>query len=67
MFKSMKELFKPRELSRKWFEVSSKEELMRVRNLLWEKMMNPNEDSKLRVQIRDYLLPLINRYLREKE
>lgn len=67
MFKSVKQLFKPRELSAKWFKVSSKEEIMRVRNLLWEKLMNPNEDFNLRVQIRDHLLPLIDRHLREKE
>ena len=67
MFDSVKQLFKPRELSVKWFKVSSKEEIMRVRNFLWEKLMNPNEDFNLRVQIRDHLLPLIDRHLREKE
>ena len=30
------------------------------------KLMNPNEDFDLRVRIRDYILPLIDRHLREK-
>ena len=66
MFKLLKDLLKPRELSKRWFKVSSKEEIMRVRDLLWEKLMNPNEDFDLRVRIRDYILPLIDRHLREK-
>ena len=66
MFKLLKDLFKPRELSARWFKVSSREEIMRVRDLLQEKLMNPNEDFDLRVQIRDYILPLIDRHLREK-
>ena len=66
MFKLLKELFKPRELSARWFKVSSREEIMRVCDLLWEKLMNPNEDFDLRVRIRDYILPLIDRHLREK-
>lgn len=65
--KLLKELFKPKVLSARWFRESSRDEIMCVRDALWERLMDPNEEVKLRVQIRDSIFPLIDRHLRNKE
>lgn len=56
----------PKPLSKRWFRVSSKSEIEAVRQNLWNILMDPNANEEYRVRIRDYLLPLIDRYLREK-
>ena len=63
---SMSNLFKPKVGSNKWLETSSKEMIMSYRNQLCDILMNPNANDRLRVRIRDYILPHIDRVLYKK-
>ncbi len=66
LIESLKQCVKPKVLSHRWYKVASMEELLSVRKMLSDALMDPSEDSHWRVQIRDYILPHINKILHEK-
>lgn len=66
ILKPIKQLFKTKVWSARWFRVASKEELESVREQLFQKLMDSNEDLDLRWRIRDKLLPYLDKVLREK-
>ena len=66
LIESLKQCCKPKILSDRWYKSASMEELVRVREILSDALRDPNEDSNWRVQIRDYILPHINKILRDK-
>lgn len=57
---------KPKVWSDRWFKESSKTELMRVRNILVEKLMDYEEDMELRIRIHNELLPQLDAALHNK-
>ena len=64
---SFKNLLKPERGSDKWLRTASKDAIMAYRDELRNKLMDPNEDSALRVRIRDHILPYIDKILRNRD
>ena len=59
-------LRKPKVWSERWFKESSREELMRIRNVLEDALLEYEEDAELCVRIHEELLPRIEAALYTK-
>lgn len=66
---ALKQLFKPKVGSARWFNSFPKmatQELKEIREVFFQRLFDPNEDMQLRWQIRDYILPYIDKILRNR-
>ncbi len=64
---ALKQFLKPKVGSAKWFNSFPKmttQELKNIRESFVQRLFDPNEDMQLRCQIRDKILPYIDRILR---
>ena len=67
---ALKQLFKPKVGSARWFNSFPKmttQELKDIREAFFQRLFDPNEDMQLRWQIRDKILPYIDRILRNRD
>lgn len=65
----LNQLFKPKVGSARWFNSFPRmatQELKDIREAFSQKLFDPNEDMELRCQIRDKILPYINKILRSR-
>ena len=63
----IRNLLEPKVGTAKWFRSASTEAIKEYREELWNKLMNPNEDSSIRIQIRDHILPHIDKILHNRD
>ena len=61
------QLIKPKVGSTKWLSNATKGRILAYREEMWNKLMDPNEDMELRMQIRNYIMPRIDRELRKRD
>ena len=64
--RSFLQLISPKVGSTKWLSNATKERILAYREEMWNKLMDPNEDMELRMQIRNYIMPRIDRELRKR-
>ena len=67
---ALKQLFKPKVSSARWFNSFPKmttQELKDIREAFFQRLFDPNEDMQLRWQIRDKILPYIDKILRNRD
>ena len=65
--KSIKQWFNPKVGSYKWFKSASTQEIKDYREELWKELMDPNEDTALRIRIRDHIFPYIDKILYDRD
>lgn len=64
---AIKQCFKPKEGTHRWYTSLSTAQLKEVREKFCKVLFDPNEDLDIRWHIRDKILPYIDRMLRERE
>ena len=63
----LKQYFKPKVGSAKWYRTATTEAIKEYREVLWKKLMDPNENDSLRAEIRDYAIPHIDKILNNRD